>query len=193
MKKLIFVTTLVSLLIWILNFFSINATNKYLPQTVFKTDYQGRQLILRNINLYPNIFLARFFQNKVVLVSDKYLDNLFDFLDPNYYFFGSHPREVADGQNYVRLPLTTLILIVWYFFSLNSKKRKNLIYIYGTISLLLSFFTNHYLYDFLLWPLFIYVIYHGLLFLHDKNRSWGYMLLFLLLLESAYELRHFYL
>jgi hypothetical protein len=91
-KKLIFATTFISLLIWVFNFFSINATNKFLPQTVFKSDYQGRQLILRNINLYPNILLARLFQNKAVLVSDKYLDNLFDFLDPNYYFL-VHIRE----------------------------------------------------------------------------------------------------
>lgn len=193
MRKIIFILTSISLLVWVLNFFSINTTNTYLPQTIFKSDYQGRQLILRNINLYPNIFLARLFQNKVVLVTNKYLDNLFDFLDPNYYFFGSHPREISEGQNYVRLPLTTIIPLVWFFFSLSSKKRKKLIFVYSTILLTLSFFTNHYRYDFFLWPLFFYVIYHGLISLSNKVPVWSSVVLLLLFMESAYELSRFYL
>jgi hypothetical protein len=43
-------------------------------------------------SLYPAP-LGRLFQNKAVLVLDKITGNIFTSLDPNLYFFASHPRE----------------------------------------------------------------------------------------------------
>lgn len=93
MKYPIMAIAIISVLVWSINYFSANKNYNLTPQTVFEYDYQGRQLILRNINLYPSVPLARAFQNKAVIVVHKYIGNLLNLLDPNYYFFGSHPRK----------------------------------------------------------------------------------------------------
>lgn len=188
MKILILTLALISFSLWPLNYFSANKNLSLTPKTVFESDYQGRQLILRNINLYPTVFMARIFQNKAVLVSSKYFNNLFDFLDPNYYFFGSHPREVPEGQNYTRLPLLTLLPIFWFFFNTNAKRRRTTSSLFGLFVITFSLFTNHYVYDFLLWPLFLYVIYFGLSDFYNKKKSYGIIFTLFLLAEVGYEI-----
>ena len=123
MKKLILLLAVLSVLLWPVNYFSVNRKISLVPQMISEPDYQGRQLILRNTYLYPNVPLARFFQNKAVIVTNKYLDNLFDFIDPGYYLFGSHPRELVNGQNYTRLPLLALIPILWFLFMFKNSTK----------------------------------------------------------------------
>lgn len=188
MKYLIMAIAITTVLVWPINYFSVNQRPTLLPQTVFEQDYQGRQLILRNINLYPNIPLARAFQNKAVIIVRKYLNNLFNFIDPNYYFFGSHPREVPEGQNYTRLPLLSILPIFWFLFRVKNKKRKLILSLFTVIVLSLSFFTNHFLYDFSLWPFFVPAIYLGLSELIKKNSKLGIIFLILLLVETVYEI-----
>ncbi len=64
MKKLILLLAVLSVLLWPVNYFSVNRKISLVPQMISEPDYQGRQLILRNTYLYPNVPLARFFQNK---------------------------------------------------------------------------------------------------------------------------------
>lgn len=188
MKKLILIITFVSILLWPLNYFSANHKINLVPQTVFEPDYQGRQLILRNTYLYPNVPLARFFQNKAVIVTNKYFDNLFDFIDPGYYLFGSHPREVVNGQNYTRLPLLALIPVLWFLLKFKNKKKKIFLLILISLILILSLFLNHPVYDFLLWPFFIPMIYFGLIDVWQKHKNYGVAISLLLLIEVILEL-----
>ncbi len=187
MNKLIFIIVLVSFLLWPIKYFSENKNSSYKIHHIFESDYQARQLILRNINIYPNIPLARFFQNKLVIITNKYFDNFFDLLDPNYYFFSSHPREVIGGQNYTRLPLLNLLPIALFLISKNKYKKAFLSLFLATI-LVLSFFTNHYLFDFILWPFFVIAISLGSTELIKKNKFFSLLFFVALICESIYEI-----
>ncbi len=188
MKKLILLLAVLSVLLWPVNYFSVNRKISLVPQMISEPDYQGRQLILRNTYLYPNVPLARFFQNKAVIITNKYLNNFFDFIDPGYYLFGSHPRELVDGQNYTRLPLFALIPILWFLFMFKNKRKKIFLLILSILFLLLSLFLNHPVYDFLLWPFFIPMIYFGLIDIWQKNNKFGFSISLLLLIEVILEL-----
>ncbi len=187
MKYPIIAIAIISVLVWSINYFSANKNYNLTPQTVFEYDYQGRQLILRNINLYPNVPLARVFQNKAVIVVHKYIGNLLNLLDPNYYFFGSHPREIPEGQNYTRLPLLSLLPLFWFLFKLKSKKRRTLLLFFTIATLTLAFFTNHFVYDFILWLFFVPAIYLGQTEFTKKYSKLGNAFLVLLLVEAIYE------
>ena len=188
MKYLILIFAVLAFAIWPLNYFSANQNSDFTPKTVFEPDYQGRQLILRNINLYPNIFMARFFQNKALVVSNKYFDNLFDFIDPNYYFFGSHPREIVSGQNYTRLPLFTILPLLWFVFKSRNKYKRVLLFLLSFSVLGMSFFTNHHVYDFVLWIFFFPMISIGLYDIFKTHKSLGKAVSFLLFFEALSEL-----
>lgn len=188
MKKFAAIIAILAFAVWPLNYFSNNQNINLAPKTVFESDYQGRQLILRNINLYPNVMMARFFQNKALVVSNKYVSNFFDLIDPNYYFFGSHPREIVSGQNYTRLPLFAIFPILWFLFKSKTKHKKTFLGLLTVTVLLLSFFTNHYVYDVFLWVFFLPMIYLGLSEAFKTHRVGGITLLFFLLIETLYEI-----
>ena len=158
MRKIIVLILFVLSLSWPINFFRENRNQSFVPRTIFESDYQAQQVILRNINLYPNIPLARFFQNKLVVISKKYFDNFISLIDPNYYFFASHPREVVNGQNYFRLPFILIFPLFWFMFKTKHKSKKAILLSTLAVILILSFFTNFYQYDLVLWPLFIFMI-----------------------------------
>lgn len=158
MKRFIMLILFLLALTWPVRFFRENQSKSFTPHTVFESDYQAQQLILRNINLYPNIPLARLFQNKAVIISNKYLSNFFALIDPNYYFFASHPREVINGQNYFRLPFVLIFPLFWYIFKSKQKSKKIVLFITLIIILLLSFLTNFSQYDLVLWPFFAFMI-----------------------------------
>lgn len=189
MKQLLLILAVLTLLIWPINYFKTNPGLRITPQTIFAPDYQGRQLILRNINLYPSVWLARMFQNKAIVISNKYFENLFEIIDPNYYFFGSHPREVVGGQNYTRLPLLALFPILWFLFRSKYSKKKTFLLFFTFLILVLSLFTNHYIYDFVLWIFFLPMIYVGLSGCCQKNQKHGIVFLILLTIEVIYEYR----
>ncbi len=190
MKNFILILSILAFIIWPLNFFRANPQLNLEPQTIFVQDYQGRQLILRNINLYPNVYLARLFQNKAVIVTNKYFNNLFNILDLNYYFFGSHPREVVGGLNYTRLPLLTILPILWFLFITQHPKKKTFLLSISIFILIISFFINHYVYDFILWPFFLLFIFYGLEDLIKINLNFSTIFSFCLLIETIYELAH---
>ncbi len=192
MKKLIMVVTILSLSIWISNFGAQNIGSATDIKSIFESDYQARQLVLRNINIYPNIPLARFFQNKLVIISNKYFDNLFDFLDPNYYFFGSHPREVVNGQNYIRLPLLVILPLLFFIFKFKGKYKNIIAYLFLLAIVMLSFFANHHMLDFLLWPFFFVAIYLGLIEMFNSQKKLTILFFLLILFEIFYELRLFF-
>lgn len=192
MKKLIMVITILSLSIWISNFGAQNIGSATDIKNIFESDYQARQLVLRNINIYPNIPLARFFQNKLVIIANKYFDNLFDFLDPNYYFFGSHPREVVNGQNYIRLPLLVILPLLFFIFKFKGKYKNIIAYLFLFAIVMLSFFANHHMLDFLLWPFFFVAIYLGLIEMLNSQKKLTILFFLLILFEIFYELRLFF-
>src|SRR3972149_9031981 len=94
---------------------------EFKSQTIFFSDYEAQQKVLRNITLYPNIFSARLFQNKALIIIDKFNQNFFALTDPNSYFFSNHPREgVVSSQNLIKFPFLGL---VFFFFGLFFLKK----------------------------------------------------------------------
>lgn len=170
---LAYLILLAGLLLWPINHFyglGLRQIPASLSETIFVPDYQARQQIIRNTYLYQNVFLARLFQNKWLIPLEKFKKNLFSLLDLNYYFFNSHPRELADNQNLVRLPFVLVFFVLSGLINLSSY-RKGLFY--GGLFLIsiasLSFLKNFDQFDLLLWPFFALFTYHGFYFLKNKN------------------------
>ena len=154
-KRVYVLFLIISILIAALQF------NSYKGQLIFKPNYEKRQEILRNSMLYPNVFLARVFQNKGYIYVDKLNNNFFSLIDPNNYFFGFHPREIKeDNQNLVKFPFITLLFFVFGLITLHTNKDKKFIYFafiasITTLTLLENFDRN----DFILWfPAFLVIV-----------------------------------
>jgi hypothetical protein len=43
-------------------------------------------------------------QRKEMIITRHFLSNLYETLDPNYYFFANHPRSPAGANDYVKFP-----------------------------------------------------------------------------------------
>lgn len=133
-------------------------------QTIFIPDYQARQTVIRNTYLYPNVLLARAFQNKVKIIADKFAFNLTALVDPTNYFFGFHPREiVVDNQNLYKfsfLSFPFFILGIYYL-----RKNKNFNFIFSVLAsclISLALLTNFDRNDFILALPLLLILDHGL-------------------------------
>ncbi len=162
--------------------------------TIFAPDYQAKQSILRNTYLYPTVFMARLFQNKWLIPLNKFKSNFFTLLDPNYYFFASHPRELDGNQNLVRLPFVLLFFLLVGIFNFSTLRRSRL---YGCLFLIfilsLSLLNHFSSYDLLLWPFFCLFIFHGFRSLSRQNSRLNQFLVFSLLLVTFMEYFRSYL
>jgi hypothetical protein len=89
-----------------------------IPNNINYSIYDRSSLETITINTersyYPS-FIASFFANKINYTFLKYQENVFTLLDPNYYFFASHPRERGDYVNFEKFPF---IFILLFFFGL---------------------------------------------------------------------------
>lgn len=156
----------------------------FLGQTIFIKDYEARQQILRNINLYPHPLFARTFENKARIRLDKFNSRLFALIDPNNYFFSFHPREIIlENQNLLKFPSLSIIPFLLGIYYLPKLSKRNLLISLGISSLLsLSILTNFDRHDFLLWPIITTAIIHGLNQLQPQSLKTKTFLLILLLL-----------
>lgn len=159
-----------TLIFWPLSFY-LNYAELSGPKLI-TIDYQSRQEVVRNANLYPNIPLARMFQNKANVVTNKFYSNFFALIDLNNYFFGFAPRQIVDNQNLIKFPFLAIIPFLIAIFNL---KRKNndyfLIFIISTLIVLLSLLSNFDKYDFVLWIPISLIIYKGILRLNTYKHS----------------------
>jgi hypothetical protein len=163
-KKLNKILLLLSIVILII--FSKTLIN----QSIFIKDYNSQQTIVRNSLLYPNIPLARVFQNKGRIYIDKFNDRFFSLIDPNNYFFGFQPRQIVlNNQNLDKFPFLAIIpfFIGLYYLFKNKNKNIYLTYILGSI-ISLSLLTNFDRHDIILWLPFTLIILSGTNYLKNK-------------------------
>jgi len=146
-----------SLVVFLLSFKS------FAGQTVFVRDYEGEQLVIRNIHLYPNVFMARLFQNKPRIYLNKITGNFFVLTDPNNYFFALHPRPILiDNQNLNKYPFFAIVFFIVGIFTLDKSKYKNFVIISSLSAITaLSILTNFDRNDFILWVPVSLIIIHG--------------------------------
>lgn len=151
------------MILWPLNLILNFGKLHFSAQTIFENDYQAEQLVLRNIHLYPNILMARVFQNKPRIYFYKYMGNFFTLTDPNYYFFASHPEPVINTSNLFKYPFLDIVFFLVGIFYINKSKHKKIILtiLIPTI-LILSCLANFEGYDFILWIPISLIIIHGI-------------------------------
>lgn len=168
-SRLLFIFS--TLCLWPISLFLTLQTNTLSnPETIFSYDYQKRQAVLRKTYLYPNLILARLFQNKVQIPLYRFEENITALLDPNNYFFGFHPRELGNNLNLVKFPFVSLPIFAYGFFCLKRFKKRRLVAITLILSLvLLSFLKSFDRFDFLLYPSLIAVFLLGERLLRQKR------------------------
>lgn len=160
------------LILWPVNLLiSRDLPKPEIPKTIFAKDYQAEQLILRNIHLYPNVILARVFQNKGRIYLNKFTDNFFALTDPNNYFFGLHPRPIVpNNRNLFKFPFIGIIFFGYGIFTIKKYKYKpQLITAFSVLIAILSVLKNFDGYDFVLWIPVSIVIIHGIQMLETDN------------------------
>jgi hypothetical protein len=131
----------------------------FFGSSIFYFEHNDQQKIIRQGYLYPNIYLARLFQNKPTIYKDRFLFNFFSVIDPNNYFFGYHPRQItADNQNLQKFPFLSLsFFLIGLFHSVLKRKwfLVSLLIIFINLALLKNFDKT----DSLVWmPISILVI-----------------------------------
>lgn len=136
----------------------------FVGQTIFTPDYEARQLVIRNQQLYPSPLTARMFHNKATIVSIKFFDNFFALIDPNNYFFGFAPRQVGVvNQNLDKLPALALPFLLFGLYYITKVPNRNFAISLLVCSLfclcLLTLFDKQ---DFVLWPLICTITVFGL-------------------------------
>jgi hypothetical protein len=141
-------------------------------QTIFKTDYEAQQLVIRNTQLYPSVLLARTFQNKPKIYFDKLTSNFFALTDPNNYFFSFHPREIVGNQNIVKFPFVGFILLLVGVYTIGKSKNKKFVLSALFASLIsLSILSSFDRQDFILWLSISLLIIDGLNSFETKNKK----------------------
>lgn len=183
-----------ALILWPLNLI-LNIGRLHLSaKTIFEKDYQAEQLILRNIHLYPNIPMARLFQNKPRIYINKYINNFFILIDPNNYFFATHPEPVPGGLNLAKYSFPTIIFFFLGIYYLKKSKHKNLIVFTSIASIfILPILNTLEGLDFILWIPVSLTIINGVSAFENKNKKlFEYYSLFFILFTIPEILRIFF-
>ncbi|OGM25323.1 hypothetical protein A2715_04730 [Candidatus Woesebacteria bacterium RIFCSPHIGHO2_01_FULL_39_32] len=157
-------------------------------QTIFIKDYEARQEVIRDTQLYPSIFLARTFHNKARIIVDKFIFNFFALTDPNNYFFGFAPRQIVNNQNLVKFPFFAIVFVFYGLFFIRKAENKKfitLVFLSSIISLsILSIFDRN---DFVLWIPMALLFIHGVN-LFTKKYKFSFWILVLFIIFTIPEL-----
>jgi hypothetical protein len=191
LKKIVIV---LSIILWPLNLILNFNKLHFSVQSVFKNDYQGEQLVLRNTELYPDVLMARVFQNKPRIYINKYVGNFLALTDPNNYFFALHPEPITGNVNMFKYPFLDIVFFLAGIFYIAKSKYKKLIFLIliPTI-LILSTLVNFEGFDFILWIPVSLIIINGINALENKNKKlFSYFSIIFILFAIPEILRSFF-
>ena len=122
-------------------------------------------LVKRFGGIFPNKYFHYYKLQEYSLVAGKYLQNIFYSLDPNLYFFRSHPREKVGIDEYEKYSpfVLPLFVIGVLFLIIHWRKYKSLILYFITAILLTGFIDPGYkLGPLLTFPFMNIILYLGL-------------------------------
>lgn len=135
---------------------------------IFSLDGLEIHTINQRRNYYSQKILAKVFENKVSRYIFNYQKNFFEGLDPNYYFFGTHPRERVGIKEIKKFPF---FFIFFFLLGIYYQLRKNnyftITYFFFTLALA-SFYSPIDRFSFLFFPFFVLAIYDGLIHVFQK-------------------------
>ncbi len=162
-KKQHLIGLFVATLVLVLSF------SQFKGQTVLTSDYEARQQVIRDQELYPSILMARTFHNKAKVVTDKVVFNFFALFDLNNYFFGFHPHQISGNQNLTKYPFFAIFLFLLGIYNFRKTKYSKFILTSLTAGvgslLLLTIFDRH---DFLIFVPITLIALNGLNVMNDK-------------------------
>ena len=191
LKKIVII---LSLVLWPLNLF-LNFNKLHFSTTyVFKNDYQAEQLVLRNTELYPNVLMARVFENKARIYITKYTGNFFILTDLNTYYFALHPEPITGDVNMFKYPFLDIVFFLAGIFYVAQSKHKKLIFlIFVPAILILSCLVDFEGFDFILWIPISLIIINGIEAFESKNKKlFTWFSLIFILFAIPEILRSFY-
>ncbi len=180
------------LLFWPLGLYLTRAQFSFPGHSVFQYDYQAEQQILRDTKLYDSIFLARVSHNKARIPLSKITHNFFSLVDPNNYFFGSHPEELIGHLNIQKFPFFSIFFFfagLYFFKSLPYKKVILAVLVISImyLSVLLSFDGI----DIILWIPISLIILHGVLNI-KLRKSYEYIVFSMCIIFACIDLAHLF-
>lgn len=163
------------------------AGQSFLGSSIFYFEHNDQQKVIRQGYLYPNIYLARLFQNKPTIYLDRFWFNFFSLIDLNNYFFGFHPRQIpVENQNIQKFPFMSIFLFLGGIY-LAIKKQKQLLFSVGWIVINLALLKNFDKSDAVLWLLLCSIIYLGLEIFKQITSHSKYWFLVIFILFSLTE------
>lgn len=123
--------------------------------TIFSLAPGELQLINQRRSYYSNQVIGKLLENKITVYVSHYVTNLSYGLDPNFYFFASHPRERAGYPEYLRLPLWLLpFFLVGLVRQLSKRALAPTVYFLVSLGVI-AFFKPFDTYAFVLYPFII--------------------------------------
>ncbi len=159
---LLFLLLIISVLLYLPQSFDLSLF-VHTPEEIFKIN-QRRQY-------YDNL-TGRLFQNKLSLSVNKFETNLFQILDPNMYFFASHPRERVGVKEFSKFHFLFIPIFLIGFFSLIKDTSKTIfIYAFFTIAISTLVKNSAYLGPVFVFPLIVSVLYIGTCRLILRNET----------------------
>jgi hypothetical protein len=128
-------------------------------------------MINQRRSFYKNSFIAKSLENKANFVLTKYKKNLFQVLDPNYYFFASHPRERAGVNEIKKFPWVSLFLFLPGVYLLVKNKESLILFFSLSLVFLISFFEKIDQPSFFVCPFVVYAASYPILEILNKKIS----------------------
>ncbi len=141
--------------------------------------WQFKPIEIERININRSLFpknptgkaLSVITQNKAVVALNRFLENTYQYLDWNYYFFGNHPRERVGVAEIEKLPWWLLPFFVFGLWRLPKDKKlllKTGVWFLGGIFFLSLFGLTDNLTSFFIFPPIAVVIALGARKLYEK-------------------------
>ncbi len=154
----------------LLIFVSLFTYKTFYAYSIFTPDPLAKDTLIKKISLIPSRNLARIFENKTTVSQEKFKTNLFVFLDPNYYFFSGHPRELGDSQNlskYHYLAIIPFLLGLFFLPALPGRQWLFTIFLASVITL--SLINNPDRFDLILFIPISLICFYGLKIFADSR------------------------
>lgn len=143
------------------NFFTLFLIKSDFDKSLFSKTLEEKNILNQRRSYYPRA-IGQIFQNKVNLSIHRYIENFFDNLDPNTYFFAGHPRERSGISEFEKFyPLLIFSLLIRIFWGINIGSKVLLAFSLGAAVLSGFFNSNPYLGSVLFFPLICVLISQG--------------------------------
>lgn len=148
--------------VFLFNLFTLFLIKPDFDKSLFSKTLEEKNILNQRRSYYPKA-IGQIFQNKVNLSIHRYIENFFDNLDPNTYFFSGHPRErsgISEFEKFSPLLIPFFLFGLWR--SISSGSQILSVFSLG-IAILSSFFNPNFLSgSVLFFPLIAVLISYGI-------------------------------